>query len=671
MFAPTSDFHDKIKDPSTYRQNLVLKFANGYFSGNDGDIEQGGVEFDEFFCTSEDLTYGECPSSSMRASIINIDQMLRTFTWGECEAYIGYLSASADVEVEEGVNAEYTLNSHTYTASENGFLIDGTAVSEEECHSLLAVDETDLYAFGNGYAYKVDLANATYSAYSPNRFMAVKTQTPRLIVWETDTDGLSYATVTHDGVSESWVYAPMGIYNVEKPKNLSGDVVDIDEAYDRMRLFDTDATDFLNAFSERNPDGEDQSVWLADLCNWVGVPLGEAPQIDTNNYSYAPNTAVTLREVLAWLAESYKGVFRFDREGYLTLYTVGTAFAEEVGIRRIEHSTLAVAEYVTRPVSKIINKNLSGLTYVTGSGDNAYYITGNPFVQDNSGLSLSDYGWYSYAPMSCVVLEADPLVDVGDAVGIWMSDEEYYAFVDAYNRIFVDEQGRVYTMTNTAVKMPLMHRILSWNGVCTATYEATGNKTRLVPSSMEQVSYNSNIANDTDNIINHIRVHGLEADWIKTGKLESRNGAYSLDMDNGTVNMRQATITGGGVDVETTEKEDAVVKAFYYGTEGGNHYETESTVSPYAVSSRTDYYSDSARTNKLFSSWFIGRSDAEGEVTVGFQRYGSSPVNGSVTIHASASDLNISFEFNEVERVYFGMNGIEFYDANGNLIKSL
>lgn len=655
MFAPSSDFHDKIKDPSTYRQNLVLAFANGYFSGNDGDIEQSGVEFDDYYCTAEDLSYGECPSGTLKASLINRDQVLRSFQWGECSAYIGYLSDTEYYDFsDEDINAQYTYNSHTYTASKNGFLIDDTTVSGAECYSFLIVSETTLYAFGNGYSYAVDLSDASYTDYAVNRFMVTKMMTPKMVQWNPSADGVFEVVLKTGGVSTTWVYAPMGVYYVEKPKNLSGDVVDIEEAFDRMRLFDVDATDFIEEFNASHTSPT-VAEWLSALCTYVGVTttaVGTATVAE-----YTPNTATTLRTILGQIAEALKGVFRFNRYGVLELVPITATAVEEVEIRRIEHSTLAVAEYLTRPVTKVVNKNLGGLTYVEGSGGNAYYILGNPFVQDNTELSVSDYAFYTFAPMSCVVLEADTLVDMGDAVNIWLTDDEYRAYVDEYNRMFVDEQDRILTEETRPVMMPLMHRTMVWNGVCTATYESTGNKTRLVPDDFFNTDYNANLANDAENVINKIVAHGIEADWIKTGKLESPNGEYSLDMETGTVNMANANITGGTISMET---DSSTANKFVLNLEN-DAWSYQIWINPAGVNSSNkaklvgatneSHYGGSAGWTDTWDNDGSGQYVQVG--SIGFLMY--------TRPSASAS---------WVKRIQLDLSGLTFYDANGNVTKS-
>lgn len=573
MLAPSNNFHEYIKDPSNHPQNIVLQFGNGYLSANDGDIEQGGVEFEDYFCTADDLTYGECPSSSMRASLINRDMLLRSVKWGECKAFIGVEADSGTYTPTPGKNADIQYAHKEFIGKTDGYYIESTKIYDGECYSLLGVRSGNylyVYAFGDGYTLetKYDAVNdsviGTASIQSP-RYMNEKMRTPRTVVWEEPySDGTIHCDMFFNGNVSEWTYVPMGVFEVNKPKSLSGYVVDIDEALDRMRLFDADATDFLAYMQSGYSSGTTIYNWVVELCGFVSCPVDTSTLVttDTSAYIYTPNTSTTLRTILGYLAEAFGGVFRFDRTGRLTIVKVGSSTVEEVGLDRIENSTLATAEYVTKTPNKIINKNLGGLTYVTGSGKNPYYILGNPFVQDNSHIALSDVAFYKYCPLSCVVLEADPCVDMGDAVGISMSDEEYTAFVDAYNRFFTDSDGLVYTQSNTPVKTPLMHRILRWNGVCTATYEATGNEQRLVPTEMENIDYNANIANDTDGIINRLLVGDLFARYIEATDFHLRGGSVDVQTDSSTDNVIKMTYP-----MNSTRELSTVVRPNYFAVE--------------------------------------------------------------------------------------------------------
>lgn len=674
MLAPSNNFHTRIKDPSNYPQNMVLQFANGYLSANDGDIEQGGVEFEDYFCTADDLTYGECPSSSMRASLINRDMLLRSVKWGECKAFIGVETDSDTYTPTPGKNADIQYAHKEFIGKTDGYYIESTKIYDGECYSLLGVRSGNylyVYAFGDGYTLetKYDVPNdnviGTASIQSP-RYMNEKMRTPRTVVWEKPaSDGTIHCDLLFNGKSSEWTYVPMGVYEVNKPKSLSGYVVDIDEALDRMRLFDADATDFLAYMQSGYSTGADICDWVVEMCGYVSCPFDSSAitsaQTDPTAYTYTPNTSTTLRTILGYLAEAFKGVFRFDRTGRLTLVKVGTSTVETVGLDRIENSTLSTAEYVTKTPNKIINKNLGGLTYITGGGKNPYYILGNPFVQDNSHIALSDVAFYKYCPLSCVVLEADPCVDMGDAVGISMSDEEYTAFVDAYNRFFTDGDGLVYTQSNVPVKTPLMHRILRWNGVCTATYEATGNEQRLVPTEMENIDYNANIANDTDNIVSKLVVSQAFID-----QLFAKN-----------INATNFHLRGGVVDIETnvenSEIEDSISLGNTYTNSDDQKTVVRSNISSINIELEDEFYNTGNHTdNPDYYGYSRLVAEAEPMVSLGYARMSGSTITGSASIKLIAypGDVCLSITRNNVERVYLSEDGLYFYDSNGNLTKS-
>lgn len=618
MFSHTGIDYEKFKDPSTYPQNLILKLERDYFSSSDGDIEQSGVEFDEYFTTSEDLQYGETPASAIRFTLINRDQNMRAVKWGECKAYIGFNSETHDVTLGEGVNSKITANELDLSAEQDGFYIDGVKKYDGECYSIL-VNSDNIYAFGKDYTVMTNDDGATFTSVDADRFMIAKMQTPKAIIWKENSDGSVVSYINRGAVESEWCYVPMGVYYLSKPKGLNDFTVSVTDALDRMRLFDVDATDFYAHITETYPSDPTIKQWYDELIAWVGVTSGYTASGSTT-YNYNPSNVGTLRDLLNYLAEKFRGNFRFDRNGVLRLYRYGSTVVEEIAPYNIEESSLEVAEYSTRAVDKIVVKNLAGLTYVVGSGDNVYPIYGNPFIQDASGLTLANYAFYQYVPVGCVVLEANPCVDVGDKVNVYLSDEEYRVFVDAYNRAYTNENGALFTEENTPLAIPLMHRTMVWNGVCTATYEATGNRVREIPTELEQINYNANTANDTGNIINKIEAHGIEVDCIRgridnngwginftngtmsigtlavsnitgtqslgnnwsidfdngtmtigsisannitTGTLQSPNGKYSLNMSTGVVTMASANITGGDIDIETASSTSNKIRLIY------------------------------------------------------------------------------------------------------------
>lgn len=115
----------------------------------------------------------------------------------------------------------------------------------------------------------------------------------------------------------------------------------------------------------------------------------------------------------------------------------------------------------------------------------------------------------------------------------------------------------------------------------------------------------------------------IDADFIKTGKIKSPNGVYELDMTTGTVNMANANITGGSVNINTDTLTDDVIRLSY------NNYLT--AMMAYAFQAKDTTYNTETL---LFAS-------------------------GLYAYYASVMRANYSY------------NGVTFYDANGNQTRTL
>lgn len=50
-------------------------------------------------------------------------------------------------------------------------------------------------------------------------------------------------------------------------------------------------------------------------------------------------------------------------------------------------------------------------------------------------------------------------------------------------------------------------------------------------------------------VLDSIKQKGMNADFIKTGSITSENGEFSLNMNTGVVNMLQANLNGGGINL--------------------------------------------------------------------------------------------------------------------------
>lgn len=64
----------------------------------------------------------------------------------------------------------------------------------------------------------------------------------------------------------------------------------------------------------------------------------------------------------------------------------------------------------------------------------------------------------------------------------------------------------------------------------------------------ERLEFMMNKVNPTG-VMESIKYKGLDANYITTGSIKSANGEFALNMDTGVVNMSQANLNGGGINL--------------------------------------------------------------------------------------------------------------------------
>ena len=76
---------------------------------------------------------------------------------------------------------------------------------------------------------------------------------------------------------------------------------------------------------------------------------------------------------------------------------------------------------------------------------------------------------------------------------------------------------------------------------------------------------------------------GIVANAIVAGQLIAANGIYALDMSTGTVNMANANITGGSINIETaSETDDKIILRYNRAYSGSTVYNSVKTA-PYGI----------------------------------------------------------------------------------------
>lgn len=574
MYNVSQTFKEKIKDGTVPKSCLVL-FDDCFFTAKDFT---GEVVFEQYFNTSEDLTYGDCPSDTLSFSVVS-GGLLSGYSFGRCRAFAGVQTASESYAFGD-INAHIEVGGHAWTASETGLYCDDTLIDAGEYVSLVS-DGVHVLASGLTSAYRANIDGSEGASYAPIRFMAEKLKSGISAVFEDLT--------AHVWDSENVItieYVPMGVYNVAKPRSTVGDVVEVQDAYDDMQKFDIDASEFVSGLPFPMTLG---GIYTA-LCNYVGVAYETATFSGSDtSYSSSPfsESSYRCRDILSWIAEASHTVAHMNRVGQMSLVWL-SGDAESIGASDISMDGYSMAEYHTAPVTGVLLKSTQGTTLSFGSMDTPYPIYANPFVS-----TIPDITPYTsiptYVPMELEIFDADPSVSVGDTMNVQPLAEEVSAITDTFGVIYArpvaiqdedsgrvasDENGVVYAeMTALAVQnpiyaVPLMNREFIFNGSFRAKYSATGNETRDIGD--EDISYNASVApisqmdvfNRLTNggeqqgiylengkiYINgeYIKANSINADLIYGGTLSGAeinigNGAFTVDSD-GTVSITKGEL---------------------------------------------------------------------------------------------------------------------------------
>ena len=571
-YTVSQNFKDAIKG-QTIPKSCLLLFDDLYFST--ADITENGVIFNQYFNTSDDLTFGDCPSDTLSFSVIS-NGYLSGYGFGKCQAYLGVQTAVESYTFGD-INAHIEVGGYTWTASETGLYCDDTLIDRGVYVSLIS-DGTYVYAVGLSSAYRANIDGSSGSSWIPNKFMAQKLRSGISAVF----DALTGYVWDGENVTK-YEYVPMGEYNVKRPRSTVGDIITIQDAYDSMSLFDVDASEFLASLSYPRTLAQ---IYTA-LCNYVGVSYASSTfTYSTTSYSSSPfsDTACTCRDVLSWIAERARRVAHFNRNGVLELRWLGSV-EETVTASDISQNGYSIAEYQTQPVSGVLLKSTEGASLSFGYMTNPYTILANPFVGTITNSDLNAYrDIMTYVPLELSVIECDPSIDLGDLINVHPMVEEIVALTDVFNQIYANSDGEAFAIETPTYAIPLMNREVVFNGGIRATYTATGNELREVDSS-DNIAYNANVAANVaytavdtkltqQDVFNRLTNNGqmqgiymdsgdiyINASYIKTGYLEAdriqansisvskltgnikdSGNTWTIDLDNGTMTLGKLAV---------------------------------------------------------------------------------------------------------------------------------
>lgn len=509
-------------------QNLLIKFPTFYLSADDGDIADSGVTISSETGGAEDITIGNAPAKVLTATMLNPVGLMEGLTWGEGTVYIGVVTdveayeSDAEVYAKKGT-AEYAITDTQIVPPT------GTAIGYQGDPAAIVVSDDGtawFYTDTNAYYYDgTAVAEATQSdAFTLHKYQNASQRGILL-----DANGLP-STTWADGESNTYTYVPMGVFDFSGV-DAFGITFGV-EAYDRMTLFDDDATDWVASLDFTT--SKTLSTILSELMTEMGFGGNytvSASAVNTGlTYSENPITAyaVTYRQILRWIAEVMGCSARMSRTGGVELLAWDSTSQETITPYTIIGNTRTKARYTVPQITEVVCYDTLGMNYASGSEGVPYYISANPFLTglDTSVAPLTNIctllrGIPVYYPSVIGQMYADPRLDTGDFVTLQTTDG------------------------TTPYAVPVMRQTLHWGGVCEATLVASGNQQRAVPSDL--------IDNNLSTTVNGRKIlEGVDAKRI-TVLDEQENVLFNADTETDEVNIAGFTVTDNGLDYTLTE----------------------------------------------------------------------------------------------------------------------
>ena len=381
MYNVSNDFHTAVATGKP--QICLLCFPDAVFSNEDIDISGEGVEFVDHFCTDQDICIGKALSNEWNFTLFNDLHLLDEYEFGEIHAYLG-AKISRETVTNDGT-ANILLNVKWVGNSSEPYLTrNGTAVSSQPpsaVNSLVYYNDR-IYAFYTGgcKVYKKDgTADSTIIVSSSmidkmNRLLRGK----GITIDYSRSEGIRYVIVRQGTEKRTYEIVPMGYFNADRP-NVGTTITLNFNTFDRMQLFEKDMPSDAELGITYPVTFE---TLLNKICQYVGVTNGATGFINsTAQLTERPDAfdSVTMRTVVAWIAEAAASIAKFDRDGVLQFmwYSNTTQTYDEHKYRDYHPYW-----YATPVVDKLYNRTTAkAAESIVGTGDIGYLIQDNPLLE--------------------------------------------------------------------------------------------------------------------------------------------------------------------------------------------------------------------------------------------------------------------------------------------------
>lgn len=463
MYNVSERFHAAVLETSPVTQ-VMFKFADGTILTNEDVHITNGFKIMEAANYEDELTIGSCLSSTLDATFMNYAGLLSGFAFGECEVSLGVKTAVESFKpIVANTTAIYRFGETgeaTYTGhSTMPYLrINGVAASEQPSFPIESIVIYEGKAMCIGKEGQTWTESSFSAPVSTGEFMVQKYLSMAKQHLGFDFSGNVMRVFGLYGEIEKYEFARLGVFAIDTPTKRKTNLISV-SAYDKMKLFDVSANDFLGGLTYPITIG----AMFEALCAEVGV--GFLTSAFTNsthvvNSVSLENQEVTAKEILGWIAEAACSFARMTRDGKVEL-----GWFENVPIKIPETQCFAadVADYSVAVIDKLeILSSETSLNAVIGDGNNSYVIINNPFLK---GATAGDV--YTYSLPIYTKLRAFPSFRpiTATAVCDWSV-----------------QAGDILTFEfgNENIALPVYCQTIIWKSDAKVSYESTGGECRPV-----------------------------------------------------------------------------------------------------------------------------------------------------------------------------------------------